>query len=321
MVTGQLETVDKGSGRLTVRLAGPATEEHLLDAGVFAPALAAMAVVLEQAAKAQYGEECDVSIKVDSRFRPGSFEFDLVVAVKEAVPPMLAYLNEKPLVGSLLELWGVLYGTVGQKALAGVYGAYKCLQGRQAELVPSEDKDAPVTLVEAATTIRVHPKAFQLMQREDFRSALEAVQRTAFGRDGIEAVTFIPRGIGTDSLHVDVLPKDVYAPPVREDPVEPEIRTTESRKWLFVDTVAFRKGKGWYFNTGGPTSFAAKMLDEAFESLVGAGKVAFTGGDRLDALVRETQTITGTKARMTYEVLRVYDHASQYNPTQHRLFI
>lgn len=281
---------------------GPAFENHEMDPRELAPALLAMADLLEASARVLYGDKAKVSVNVKGSFKTGSFNVDFVAGVQwlQAIrdifsgPEATAIANG---VGILTAL-----GVVGSR---GLLPLLKWLRNRPItrieSLSPDSEGRAKVRIVVGDDHYDVERDVLDLLRDVGVRKATENVL-APLKRPGIDTFALGHGSRVNFSVHGDDLPSFV-SPTAEEILIIDDVRAMA----FSIVSLTFKENNKWRLSDGAST-ISATILDTAFLHDVQNDLTSFSKGDSLvcDVRVRQWQTATGT--RTDYEIVNVAQH-------------
>lgn len=287
----------EGMTMFRVTYDGPALEHHEMDARELAPALLAVADLLEASCKALYGENAKPQINVKGSFRTGSFNIDFVTAVSwlKSLRDMFAGPNATAIANGLAIL-GFL-GFVGKRGLA---QALQWLKGRQITRVEIDEKNARIFVDDEF--IEIEAEAITLLREMSVREAFDRVL-SPLDRDGID--TFAA-GTETEPAQVVIKEEDrrFFVPPATSD----ELLLEDIRKMVFsIVSLTFKEDNKWRLSDGSAT-ISAVISDSGFLEAVNQNLESFSKGDVLVCDVRIKQWQTQSGAKTEYEVVKVLEH-------------
>jgi len=278
---------------------GPALEQHEMEARELAPALLAMANLLESGVKALYGSQANARISVKGTFKKGSFSIDfgttinVVNTIKDlfAGEGMTALANAK----AVLELLGLAGG--------GAFGLVQLLKWlKNRKITRIEPSSAGyITLVVENDRRDIEAGLLVLLNDREVRESLDQVL-LPLDRDGIE---LFASGSDTEIFTtIDASERHFFSLPAQEDIL---ILEDIRRMAYSIVSLAFKEDNKWRLSDGNST-INAKISDLDFVSRVNASEIAFSKGDVLVCEVKITQWQTETGAKTDYEVIRVLEH-------------
>ncbi len=260
---------------------GPALASHKMDPRELAPALLAMADLLEASARVLYGNDAKVKVSVKGSFKTGSFNIDFVA-------------NAVAILSAL--------GVVGK----GMISLLKWLRNRtpdRTELIePGPDGKPRVRIFVGDEYYDVEKGALDLLRDVGVRKALEKTL-APLDKPGIDTFAL---GQGT-AINVTVHENErmyFFAPANAEE----RLLIDDLRTMAFsIVSLAFKEDNKWRLSDGSST-ISATISDEQFLHGVNTNVESFAKGDSLVCTVRVRQWQTANGPRTEYEVVRVNDH-------------
>lgn len=289
-----------GMTQFRITYDGSALSQHEMDARDLAPALLAMADLLDSSVQALHGDRAKAQVNVKGSFRTGSFNIDFNTAVNfiNAVKDFFAGDGVSAVVNAL-EVLGLL-GLGAKFGKTGVAQVLKWLRGRKITKVEVlEDGNAKIIVDD--DSLVVEAAVLVLLRSLAVRQAFDRVL-SPLDRDGID--TFA----AGDDVDVSVVITDkervFFAPPAGEDTL---ILEDVRRMAYSIVALAFKEDNKWRLSDGSST-INAKISDLEFLASVNSNETSFSKGDVLICEVKITQWQTEGGAKTEYEVIRVIDH-------------
>ncbi|MGY3231792.1 hypothetical protein ACVWWJ_003276 [Luteibacter sp. HA06] len=260
---------------------GPALASHEMDPRELAPALLAMADLLEASARVLYGNDAKVKVSVKGSFKTGSFNIDFVA-------------NAVAILSAL--------GVVGK----GMISLLKWLRNRtpdRTELIePGPDGKPRVRIFVGDEYYDVEKGALDLLRDVGVRKALDKTL-APLDKPGIDTFAL---GQGT-AINVTVHENErmYFVAPAN---AEERLLIDDLRTMAFsIVSLAFKEDNKWRLSDGSST-ISATISDEQFLHGVNTNVESFAKGDSLVCTVRVRQWQTANGPRTEYEVVRVNDH-------------
>jgi hypothetical protein len=282
---------------------GPTLERHEMDPRELAPALLAMADLLESAARVMYGEKAKVNINVKGSFETGSFNVDFVAGVQwlKSSSDMFSGQSATAIANGTAILTAI--GIIGKK---GLFPLLQWLRGRpitrvEAVLRKNGKPSGMVRIFVDEQFYDVERDTVDLLRDVGVRKATEDMLKP-LDKPGIDTFAL---GQGT-SVNVIVTESEQ---PYFVAPAAEEILIIDNlRDMAFsIVSLAFKDDNKWRLSDGSST-ISATIRDTGFLHAVNHDLESFSKGDSLicEVHVRQWQTVAGT--RTEYEVVKVKGH-------------
>ncbi|CAG2089113.1 hypothetical protein XCY_001840 [Xanthomonas arboricola pv. juglandis] len=289
-----------GMTQFRITYDGSALATHEMDARELAPALLAMADLLDASVRALHGDKAKAQINVKGSFKTGSFNIDFntavsyLTAIKDifAGDGMTAAANAAAVLGIL--------GFAARKSGKGLGYVLKWLRGRRITHVRLDDNGTATIQVDE-DSLQIEQQVLTLLRDLSVREAFDRVL-APLDQPGVDLFA-----AGNDeefSLVVTEKERVFFAPPAGVD----ELLLEERRKMAFsIVALTFKEDNKWRLSDGNST-INAKISDSDFIAGVNSNEIAFSKGDVLicDVLVTQWQTEAGAKT--DYEVIQVIEH-------------
>lgn len=281
---------------------GAALADHQMDPRELAPALLAMAELLERAAKAIYGDDAQLKVNVKGSFRTGSFHIDFLAGVHwlKAVRDMFAGENAAAVANG-----SAILGLLGFAGKAGLAQLLVWLRNRPITRIELMTASAPYSprarIFVGEDSFDVEKGAVDLLRDVGVRKAFDDVL-APLDRQGIDMFAI---GQGTAiNLTVDKALRALFASPVIED----QLLVDDTRTMIFsIVSLTFKDDNKWRLSDGSGT-ISATISDEHFRESVNNSLAAFSKGDVLVCTVNIRQWQTTSGARTEYDVIKVDEH-------------
>lgn len=279
---------------------GPALATHEMDAKELAPALMAMADLLESSVRALHGDRAKAQINVKGSFKTGSFNVDFTTALNFLKAAKDIFSGDG--MGAIANATAVLTA-LGLTARAGYKGLAQVLawlRGRSVTHVQMKE-DGNVTLFSESDTLDVESEVLVLLSDVSVRQAFDRVL-APLDREGID--TFAAGDQSSFALVIRGDERHFFSTPADQDiPL-----LDDNRKMaLSIVSLAFKDENKWRLSDGNAT-INARISDAEFLLGVNANTISFSKGDVLICEVRVTQWQTQSGAKTDYEVVKVVDH-------------
>lgn len=279
-----------------ITYAGPALENHEMDARDLAGALFALGDLCTAAGKVLYGESAKIEVRVKASFRESSFSIDLAV-LHSWISSLIDMLNTKDAVASANAL--VFLDVLGLLPEGGLVGLLRKLKGRKITSVEDADSSMKMVTLEDGERLEEKREIVDLYRDSSTRKELSKIL-DPLDREGIDEFR-----IGQDG-NVMTIRKEEY-PYFRYVPGDESINENESDMVFEIVSPVFQKGLKWKLSDGN-SSFFADILDENFWKEVEEGNKSFAKGDILKCRVRLVQSMRDDKLKAKYHIIKVHNH-------------
>jgi hypothetical protein len=292
------------SVHFSIKYDGPALADHRMDVRELAPALIALANLLEEANTAVYPDGPEVRVNVQGNFKGGSFGVDLLAlqSIGQQIVSMLAGPNATAAANLLAILGGV--GLLGRISGGGLIALIKFLRGRKPTTVRTDDDRVvfEVREVEVVESFEVDLVTHRLYQSRIVRQALARVLKP-LEREGIDVFA-----CGKDGKTEAVVTKeDLPAFTAAAEASEVVSDNLVERVLLQIESAVFKDENKWRFHDGAQ-AFFAEITDREFIARVATGEERFGKGDVLVVDLRRVQHITDNGLKVESFVERVHEH-------------
>lgn len=298
---------------------GPALENHEMDPRELAPALLAMADLLESAARVLYGDKAKVNINVKGSFKTGSFNVDFVAGVQwlQVVRDMFAGAEATAIANATAILTAL--GVMGKK---GLFPLLKWLRNRpitrMESIAPGNSPARQVRIYVGNEFYEVEVDTVDLLRDVAVRKATEQVL-APLDRPGIDTFA-LGQGSSVNVLVRDTERSSFVAPAPEEMLIIDDVRDMA----FSIVSLAFKEDNKWRLSDGSST-ISATISDVEFLHAVNNDLESFSKGDSLVCRVRVRQWQTSNGTRTEYEVIKVTKHlraarqiALPWNPLENR---
>ncbi len=274
---------------------GPALKEGTMDVRELAPALLAVGDLCQAAHRVLNGDRAEVSVRVRTDFKKGSFEVYLEMGFSILEQTKALFTGDGVTAAlNLIELLGLCGG-----AGLSVVKALKWLHGRGPRNV-IENEDGTITLeAEVGEHLELSRELARLLSDPDLRTALFEMLRP-LEREGID--TFEAgerRNSAAPPLVIEKSELEQFRPP---RPDEPQIQLGDEVRvvHLEIKKPAFDERYKWLMSDGNG-NLNVEFADETFLGDVDARRIAFAKGDvlRVELRVRTWRTPQGLRTEYT----------------------
>ncbi len=288
---------------------GPALRAGAMDVNELAPSLLAIGDLVHTANRNLNGERAEVSVRVKSDFRKGSFEIALLLdqSLLEHAKTLLFPTGIFG-AGALVTL---LFGTeAGKKGVSGVtdnvLDLWKKLKSEKPkQIIEDAARGVSIVVTGDGNEINVNPAAVNLYREETIRTAVERVVRPLV-QPGIRDLQIRKGKVAINQVQKDDLPPTLTKQSVELRQMK---QNRSTRKALLrVTRASFEKGK-WGFSDGA-AHFFADIIDPHFKEQLDAREIGFYKGDTLHVILRITQFVSPDDHvfKTQYEIEKVLGH-------------
>lgn len=299
------------AAHFSIKYDGPALASHQMDVRELAPALMALAGMIEDANSAVFPGAEEVRVQVKGTFKSGSFGIDLI-AVQSMAKQLVSMFSgsEATAAANLFAILGGLGMATGAVG-GGLIGLVRWLDGRRPTAIRTESDRVvfEVETTEVLESYTVDLVAAKLYQERTVRQSLAKVIKP-LERDGVDYFAVID---ASETLVTVITSAEVAA--FTSAAAQPDVvsDTTTERVLLQIESAVFRDGNKWRLSDGGQ-AFHAEITDPVFLERVNAGDARFGKGDMLVADVRQVQTVTDNGLKADRYVVKVHDHRAPLQP-------
>lgn len=272
---------------------GEALKYGEMEVADLAPALLAMGDFVKASARAVYGDEAKVSVKVKAT-NEGSFEVLFAMAIEAA--------------GSAWEFWKKddVQAAAGLLSLlgfsgVGVFSTVKNLQGRPAKLRSSSEPGS-VEIETPSGSIVVPEGVGRIVADRAARNALERLVADPLDKEGIDKVSFERDG------KIELIKAEEaswFRAPVAFDDDE---YVSRYKRAFSIVSLHFTAGKKWRLSDGRGSAKLISIDDEDFNGRVSRNEIRFAKGDVLICEVVEKSRRTYPGFKSDFEIMKVLEH-------------
>lgn len=274
-----------------------------IDARDLAPALIALADILDESAPVVFGAAPRLSVRIRSGFDQGSFEVHLELASMYQRFVGLFSGPDAQALGSFLQITGI----------AGAFGLLQLIRkskGQKPTSVTIERTEKVTITFEGEKPDTIDRRIYSLFKNYRVRKAVEQIIQPLF-HEGVDIFKIRRNGKETFSVAREEAPFFIA-------PTELEGETnsiTDTR--LAIVSPSFQPYNKWRVSDGSRTIFVS-IADEEFMASVQKGSEAFRKGDVLHVSLRTTQWLENGQLKADYAIIKVHRHESA--PQQQKLF-
>ena len=269
---------------------GPDVDAGSMEVRDLAPAMLALASLIEATATEANGDRARIKISLTST-STGSFHLGLeilnTVGVQGAIDTVY----------SASDLTKILFGSVGGLAgTGGVWGLIKWLKGRQPSAVQHRGDNLNITI--NAETINIPNTVYNLSEKPEVRKSVEDVTHIV-NRVGIDAVEIQQGGEVVQRVDKSNVEDFSY------DGTSQIINRETSRRVFTIVNLAFRENNKWRVSDG-TTNYMALVTDNAFLARVNRNEIAFSKSGQLVCQFQTVQVRTSYgKIKTEYRIIAV----------------
>lgn len=286
---------------------GEAVADGTIDAKDLAPALLALADLVDES-RAVVPELPDaLTLRVRSNFERGSFEVHLELAkLYQQVVSLFS--------GQEATAWANLFQIVGIAGVAGLLGLLQLIKRarrRKYTAVTIERTErVRVTFEGDDAPTEIDSRVWKLFTNARVRKAIERMV-APLRNQGITEFKIRHKGRNTLEVKQDEAPY-FDAPTEHEGET---VSTTDTR--LVIVAPSFQEGNKWRVSDGSRNIFVS-IADPNFNRSVQTGREAFRKGDILLVQLETRQWLEGTELKAEHAILKVIRHENA--PEQQKLF-
>ena len=286
-----------GDADFSIVYDGEAVAEGSIDARELAPALLALADVIDEAQPLVPELGGPVALRVRSNFERGSFEVHLELAT-------LYQQFRELFAGQDVTAFANLFQIIGIAGVAGVLGLFQLIKrskGRNTKSVTIERSERVKIIFEGEDdAVETDRRTWQLFQNLHVRKAIEQIIAPLF-KPGIDSFEVKHKGRETIKVSEQEAPYFV-APTEHEGETVTEVDTR-----VAIVMASFQQGNKWRVSDGSRTIFVS-IEDPSFVRAVQTGQEAFRKGDILQVRLQTRQWLEGDDLKAEFAILKVYNH-------------
>jgi hypothetical protein len=288
---------------------GPALRNGTMDVSELASALLAVGELMHEANRVLNGDRRQLSTKVKSDFKTGSFEVFLIIdqSILEHAKDLLF-----PAGVTAATILVLLFGPeVAKKGAVGVATSvldlWKKLKGEKPK-TSVEDTNKKITIYQFGDgQIHVDSRIGELYNTETIRSSIKGAALPV-ARKGIRSLEIRKGEKVIEQIVKQDLPPDLLGEIMASSESNQARILTDTREvMLRVVRLNFEKGK-WGFSDG-TSNFSADIADETFRKQLDAREIGFYKGDTLRVMLTTTQVVSSDESfQSQYVIDKVIQH-------------
>lgn len=288
------------TAQFQVTYAGIALENHEMDVRELAPALVAVADLLEEANNIVNGGGSKIVVNVHGSFKSGSFRIDFTV-VQNILQNVMNLFNSEGITAA-----NNLLGLLGLKDVGkGLIDLIKKLKNKKIKKIEKIENNRVRIHIDTREKIEIEGSVLELYKSQRVRDALDKVITQPLNRNGIEEFRASVSG-SKEQVVVRKEDKDFFELPLLEDEILGE-NITEA--YLQIVSLSFKEDNKWRFSRG-ETVFYATVEDTQFLGGITRNEIRFSKDDILKVQLQAKDILTGSGIRTEYKVLEVLEHRS-----------
>ena len=297
----------------TIQLAydGEALRTGAMDVRDLAPALLAIGKICERANAVLNEDRAEVSVKVRSDFKTGSFELhiDVSQSLIETAKLIFTHKDQITTAKELLEIIGLVAGGVSVSSV-GLFKLIKWLKGRKAIKTIILESGATRIYVDNSTnidnSINLHidviPGVVSLYNDKEVMEAALGIVKP-LESEGIDTLEVREKNCTFDIIKQEDLPS--FTNLSSAVPELPLVETERDAAFVVIKP-SFEDDLKWMFSDG-EARFSASMMDVNFLDKLSNRQISFTKGDVLVVRLSSKSFQTTTGIRTEHKILEVID--------------
>lgn len=282
---------------------GQPVEDGTIDVRDLAPALLALADLVDESTPLVDPSMSQYSLRVCPNFEKGSFVIHLEFATLYSKIISLFTGNDVQALSNFIQLIGI-------PGVIGIFHLIKKSKGRKPTKVTIERKETVTITFEGEDPIDVDEKVFKLFSNFRARKSIEQLLWPLIVK-GYELFKIKHHGKETVSVTQDEA-RYFIAPTEHENETISIINTR-----LVIVSPSFKQGNKWRVSDGGKNIYVS-ILDGEYLKDVQNGSEAFRKDDILNVSLEIRQWIEEGQLHVDYAILKVHHH--EIAPWQQKLF-
>jgi hypothetical protein len=283
------------SAELTITYDGEAVRSGLMDVRELAPALLATGTLLQKANQALNGERAQVSLKVKSEFRRGSFPIDFLVD-QGIIEQAKNFLLHHPHIKDAKEILEIVF-FYGAPAVS-LFKLIKWLKKRALEKDQiTFQNNGNVSIQIGGEKTEINQTVYNLYLDPDVRKSAD-LMTAPLRQEGMDKVE-IRAGEEVEIVTNEEAPYFEYTFPEGEAALD-----TSSDALLEIVRLSFNPDHKWGFSDGNRT-FNATMDDSDFWKRIDSREVSFSEGDQVLVNLRTKTFSTPTGLKSEHSIPKV----------------
>lgn len=284
-----------------ITYSGKALDNHEMDIRELAPALVAVADLLEESNAIINGGSTKITVNVRGSFKTGSFAIDFSI-LQDIFQEILKFFSSEGVTSAvnLLTLVGFAGGGV-----TGLIGLLKRLKNKRIKKIESIENNRVQISITDEEIIEIDSRVLDLYKSQRVRNALEKIIYHPLSREGIEEFrASVPKS--KEPVIITKPEKDYFEMPLLDDELLGE-NITEA--YLTILNLAFKEDNKWRFARGESVFYAA-MRDGSFLARMERNEERFSKDDILRVRLHAKDVLKDSGVHTEYTVLEVLEHRS-----------
>ena len=287
----------KEQATICVAYTGEAVNDGTMEVSELAPALLALSNFIGEANRVLNNDGSTIEVRVSAHFERGSFEMSLEF-VRTLAQQLKLFFSETSY--SLTDILTAL-GLVATLSGCNFLELYRWLKGKQPTKVEKGDEDTVrVYLEEESREITIG--VWKLFKSEKVKKHIAGIVHP-LKTDGVDAVEFRDAENKTVAEKIPSDEVEYFSAPAQGEELQELI--SEQQLMLKIVNLSFDRDLTWRFDDG-ETKFYARVTDEKFLDLIESGRLTFSSGDGIVAMVEtKQQHVDGEIKKTTKTIVKV----------------